>query len=145
MAEAIKGLNRVKKKNDDRAKALHRLTKKVVTLCANDVMNTALQSIKQKGTGRTYERYNPRRTHTASAPNMPPATDTGFLGQNISIDVKTRSDGAVVGQIISAAPYSKALEFGTVEMQQRPFMRPALEQNKRNINRRFRQAKLIKK
>ena len=92
-----------------------------------------------------YERYNARRSHQASAPDMPPATDTGFLGQNISMNVKTRSDGAVVAQIVSAAPYSKALEYGTTEIHQRPFMRPALTKNRRNINRKFRNANLIKK
>ena len=145
MAESLKGLKKTKSKNETRKKDVVRITKRVLTSCAADVMNTALESIKNKGTGRVYERYNPRRSHQASAPDMPPATDTGFLGQNISMNVKTRSDGAVVAQIVSAAPYSKALEYGTTEIHQRPFMRPALTKNRRNINRKFRTANLIKK
>lgn len=145
MAESLKGLKKTKSKNETRKKDVVRITKRVLTSCAADVMNTALESIKNKGTGRVYERYNPRRSHQASAPDMPPATDTGFLGQNISMNVKTRSDGAVVAQIVSAAPYSKALEYGTTEIHQRPFMRPALTKNRRNINRKFRNANLIKK
>ena len=145
MAESLKGLKKTKSKNESRKKDVVRITKRVLTSCAADVMNTALESIKNKGTGRVYERYNPRRSHQASAPDMPPATDTGFLGQNISMNVKTRSDGAVVAQIVSAAPYSKALEYGTTEIHQRPFMRPALTKNRRNINRKFRNANLIKK
>mgnify|MGYP003649620523 FL=1 len=39
----------------------------------------------------------------------------------------------MVGQIISSAPYSKHLEFGTTNMTERPFMQPALEKNKRKI------------
>ena len=145
MAESLKGLKKTKSKNETRKKDVVRITKRVLTSCAADVMNTALESIKNKGTGRVYERYNPRRSHQASAPDMPPATDTGFLGQNISMNVKTRSDGAVVAQIVSAAPYIKALEYGTTEIHQRPFMRPALTKNRRNINRKFRNANLIKK
>ena len=145
MAESLKGLKKTKSKNETRKKDVVRITKRVLTSCAADVMNTALESIKNKGTGRVYERYNPRRSHQASAPDMPPATDTGFLGQNISMNVKTRSDGAVVAQIVSAARYSKALEYGTTEIHQRPFMRPALTKNRRNINRKFRNANLIKK
>jgi HK97 gp10 family phage protein len=45
----------------------------------------------------------------------------------------------LVGQIISAAPYSKALEFGTVNMQPRPFMQPALNKNKNKIVKMFMQ------
>ena len=145
MPETIRGLKELKKKNEQRKKVIMNITKSVVLRCANDVKNTAQESIKQKGTGRTYRKYNPNRTHTASAPNMPPATDTGFLGANISLNVEAKSDGSVVGQIISAAPYSKALEFGTTEIVQRPFMRPALHKNRKNIREKFKKAKLIKK
>jgi len=106
---------------------------------------TAQESIKKKGTGRIYQKYNPRVEHRASAPNQPPATDTGFLGQNITMNVKTQPNGSVVGQVISAAPYSKALEFGTVNMQPRPFMQPALNKNKSRIVKIFQQEGVIKK
>ena len=107
--------------------------KEYVTRATNMVENTAQESIKKKGTGRTYQKYNPRVTHTASASGQPPATDSGFLGQNITMKVDVKSNGTVVGQIISAAPYSKALEFGTTKMDARPFMQPALEKNRRKI------------
>ena len=89
-----------------------------------------VQSISYKGTGRTYEKYRPRRTHTASAPNEPPATDTGFLVNNIF--VKFDSDKLGVS-VESRANYSLALEFGTSKMAARPFMQPALESNKSKI------------
>ena len=73
----------------------------------------------------------------ASAPNQPPATDTGFLVSQITMDVDVKANGSVVGQIISAAPYSKHLEFGTVNMEPRPFMHPALMKNKRKIQAMF--------
>jgi len=105
----------------------------LVKLATIMVEKTAQESIKAGGTGKLYQKYNPRVEHRASAPGQPPATDSGFLGQNITINVKTKTDGTVIGQIVSAAPYSKALEFGTVNMQPRPFMQPALMKNKRKI------------
>jgi len=105
--------------------------KEYVTRATNMVENTAQESIKKRGTGRTYKRGD--ISHTASAAGQPPATDTGFLGQNITMKVSVKSNGTVVGQIISAAPYSKALEFGTTQIDARPFMQPALEKNRRKI------------
>ena len=104
-----------------------------VTRGTGMVMNTAKESITKGGTGKTYEKYNPRRTHTASAAGQPPASDEGILVNDITMNVRTKTDGSVIGQIISAAPYSKALEFGTVNIQARPFMQPALQKNKRKI------------
>ena len=101
--------------------------KEYVTRGTLMVQNDAKKSILAGGTGRTYEKYEPRRTHIASAPNQPPASDTGFLASNITMDVDVKSNGTVVGQIISSAPYSKHLEFGTTNMTERPFMQPALE------------------
>ena len=111
--------------------------KEYVTRGTLMVQNTAKQSILAGGTGKTYQKYEPRRTHTASAPNQPPASDTGFLASQITMDVDVKANGTVVGQIISAAPYSKHLEFGTVNMTERPFMQPALMKNKRKIEAMF--------
>lgn len=111
--------------------------KEYVTRGTLMVQNTAKKSILAGGTGKTYQKYEPRRTHTASAPNQPPASDTGFLASQITMDVDVKPNGTVVGQIISAAPYSKHLEFGTVNMTERPFMQPALMKNKRKIQSMF--------
>jgi HK97 gp10 family phage protein len=116
--------------------------KEYVTRGTMMVQNTAKESILKGGTGRTYEKYEPRRTHTASAPNQPPASDTGFLASQITMDVDVKSNGTVVGQIISSAPYSKALEFGTTQMTERPFMQPALEKNRRKIESMFKKGVL---
>jgi HK97 gp10 family phage protein len=112
--------------------------KEYVTRGTMIVQNTAKKSILAGGTGRTYEKYEPRRTHTASAPNQPPASDTGFLANNITMEVNTESNGTVVGKIISSAPYSKFLEFGTTNITERPFMQPALQKNKQKILNLFR-------
>jgi HK97 gp10 family phage protein len=79
-------------------------------------------------TGISYKRRN--ITHKASAPGEPPATDTGFLVSQIFAKVDVNKLGA---QVESRAPYSKFLEFGTVNMEARPFLMPAFEQSKPRI------------
>ena len=103
------------------------------------VEGTAKESIQKGGTGILYEKYKPRRSHRASAPKEPPATDTGFLVSNISMNVKKEPNGVIIGQVISSAPYSEHLEFGTTNMTERPFMHPALEKNRRKIQALFNQ------
>ena len=116
--------------------------KQYVTRASMLVQNTAKESIMKGGTGIEYKKYEPTRNHRASAPNEPPASDTGFLVSQITMQVKTFANGSVEGSIISAAPYSKALEFGTTNMTERPFMQPALEKNKRKIENMFKKGVL---
>ena len=84
--------------------------------------------------GRIYEKYKPRRTHRASAPGQPPATDTGFLAAHITTVLDMDGLGASVE---SQAVYSKALEFGhqykTHKLAARPFLFPAFERLKPRI------------
>ncbi len=103
----------------------------LVGRAGNLVRNTAVQSIQQGAkSGVVYEKYNPRRTHKASSAGQPPATDTGFLVNNIALKIDADSLGASVE---SRADYSVFLEFGTSKMSARPFMQPALESNKGKI------------
>ena len=60
--------------------------KNLLGTSGNMVRNTAVESILSGGGGgTTYEKYNPRRTHTASADGQPPSSDTGFLASNIEL------------------------------------------------------------
>jgi len=142
----IKNLDSFKKKLDNKLTAKAKKNVMIaVTRGTNLVENTAKESIlsgNKSGVTRTL--YNPRRTHTSSAQGEAPANDTGFLASQITMNVTSDINGAVVGQVISAAPYSKALEFGTTNMMARPFMQPALEKNKRKIVRIFKQQGVIK-
>lgn len=105
--------------------------RQLVGRAGNLVRNTAVQSINQGAkSGVMYEKYNPRRTHRASAAGEPPATDTGFLVNNIALKLDVDGLGASVE---SRADYSQFLEFGTSKMAARPFMQPALEENKPKI------------
>jgi HK97 gp10 family phage protein len=107
------------------------------------VANTAIQSIAKGGRGRAYSRKS-QPPHIASAPGDPPATDTGELIRNITTNVKKDFGGKLVGQIISGAPYSAHLEFGTTQMEKRPFLQPALKNNHAKIIAKFKKAGLTK-
>lgn len=74
-------------------------------------------------TGRTYQKYNPRRTHRASAPGDAPARDTGRLVS--SVDFTRRGDTAVT--VGSQLAYASMLEFGTSRIAPRPAWVPAVE------------------
>ena len=93
------------------------------------IRGEAIRSIQSGAkSGKTYKRYNPTRTHKASAPGEAPASDTGFLVSNIR--VKEQKD---VVQVRSEASYSKFLEYGTSKMLARPFLFPAMEKSKPKI------------
>ena len=90
---------------------------------ANIVRDEILRLIQQTPhTGLVYRRRG--ITHQASAPGEPPASDTGNLVQNITIEVDARNLKAT---ITSNAEYADALEFGTSKMEPRPYMRVGLE------------------
>lgn len=74
-------------------------------------------------TGRTYQKYNPRRTHQASAPRQAPQSDTGTLAGSVYLDINPRT--ATVG---SALAYAAALEYGTRRMAPRPVWAPVADE-----------------
>lgn len=109
--------------------------KNIILAGANDVRNTAVKSINDhQSSGETYVKYNPKRIHTASSAGNPPNTDTGYLANNIHVSIDRDGLGASVE---SRADYSEALEFGTSKMAARPFMQPALEENRAKIKAMF--------
>lgn len=93
------------------------------------IRGEAIRSI-QTGpkSGHTYEKYNPRRTHKASAPGQAPASDTG----NLVSQIMSVADGKNT-LVESRAEYSKFLEFGTSKMLPRPFLFPASEKSTKKI------------
>jgi len=106
------------------------------------VRNTAVMSIVQ----------NPRRgpevrrrgqTFNISAAGDPPAQDQGILSAGITMEVKMSHSGGEA-TITTSAPYSAALEFGTVNMAARPFMLPALQNNRKKILEIFKRRGIIR-
>ena len=94
---------------------------------AVDAQGHAKKSINQQsGSGATYRKTSPKRTHKASAPGEPPNTDTGALVNSIFFEFSENGLAATVG---SRLIYAAALEFGTRNgrIEARPFIQPAAE------------------
>ena len=105
------------------------VVKNIIASGVQDTMNTAKTSIQQhQSKGRTYGK------HTASVAGNPPNSDTGFLANNIFMVLDADKLG---GAVESRADYSGFLEFGTSKMGARPYLQPALEENRPKIRRMF--------
>ena len=103
--------------------------KNIIASGVQDTMNTAKTSIQQhQSKGRTYGK------HSASVAGNPPNSDTGFLASNIFMVLDADKFG---GAVESRADYSGFLEFGTSKMGARPYLQPALEENRPKIRRMF--------
>ncbi len=91
----------------------------------------ALDSLRRDDkSGRIYQRGTIVRR--ASAPGEPPARDTGRLQGALGSDVLVRAK-EVIGVVFAQTDYARALELGTPKLKPRPFLRPALLNNKRQI------------
>jgi len=97
--------------------------KGIVQGTAQNIRTHAIKSI-QRGTksGIVYEKTSPKRTHRASAPGEAPATDTGRLAGSIRADIE-----GLKAEVVADTEYAAWLEFGTQNIQPRPFLVPALE------------------
>jgi len=124
MKSKITGLENLKKKLDKISKKAKEDVQKAVITGALIVEGEAKKSIQQSsGTGRTYG------NHTASSPGNAPRTDTGRLVSSIATE-----PGDLEAKVGTGLDYGKYLEFGTSVMAARPWLFPALERNKKKIN-----------
>lgn len=71
------------------------------------------------------------KNHFPSKPGEPPNADTRHLDTNIETKLEDTYHPRVT--VTSHAEYSAALEYGTEKMAARPFMRPALEKNRKEV------------
>ena len=69
------------------------------------------------------------KNHVPSAPGQPPNQDTGVLANNI----ETVQKAPLLVEVSSNAPYSTPLEFGTSRMAARPFMAPARDAERAEV------------
>lgn len=73
---------------------------------------------------RDYPDGVPKAPHTASSPGAPPTSESGDLLRALGIELKVvRVNEVVVGVGVMGAPHWKYLEFGTIWMEPRPFVR----------------------
>lgn len=104
------------------------VVREVVTDLVMDTQAFAISGIQSGGGGRTYQKYNPRRTHTASAAGGYPATDTGRLASSVRVILPTAT--SLSGEVGTAVKYGAWLEFGTSRMAARPWLLPSFERAK---------------
>lgn len=128
----VEGIEDVLRAFDRLGAAGHREGKRAVRASLEKVRGDAIKSI-QRGTksGRVYERAgeaNLSATHQASAPGEAPATDTGALVGSIQV-----TQQGMAGQVATKLEYGFWLEYGTLQMAERPFLRPALAENQQYI------------
>jgi hypothetical protein len=102
-----------------------------IQYAALDGQRYVMQSFGTGARGRTYRRR--RKYHVASAAGSPPAVDTGALKNSISIEKPARFRR----YIVVGVEHGMHLEFGTVNMAARPFMRPMAEWLRGNMRRLF--------
>lgn len=100
--------------------------KAIVQGTAQNIRTHAIKSI-LRGTksGIEYQKYSPRRKHRASAAGEAPASDTGRLAGAIRADIEGRQ-----AEVVADTEYAAWLEFGTQEIDPRPFMVPAMERER---------------
>ena len=101
----------------------------VVEMMGQKSRTAAIKRVqKPPKTGRVYKRGKGRNlspTHQASAPGQSPATDTGTLASSIQF---VRS--GINGFLFSRLKYAPWLEYGTQNMEPRPFMHPSVNENR---------------
>lgn len=96
---------------------------------AVELRGDVIQSVQNgPASGRTYQKYKPRRVHTASAPGQPPMSDTGRLASSIYFTESFGARRGLEAQVGSNVVYARYLEYGTSRMAARPFFRPAVEE-----------------
>lgn len=115
MADIFKNIESLKSKAEAE-------TARAVRATAQAIRNDAIISVKSHlSAGKVYTRGTVK--HVASKPGSPPNQDRGTLTRNIRV---TMNDD-LTADVSSNAPYSAALEFGTSNIDARPFMTPAVE------------------
>ena len=126
----VKNLKKVMSQLGRLGKDLEQPFREVVKGGGQLIRAEAVRSIQSGAkSGIVYEKYNPRRSHRASAPGQAPASDTGNLVSKIRVKQKNQNTTIVE----SSADYSAFLEYGTSKMQPRPFLFPAFIKSKEKI------------
>lgn len=103
------------------------------------VQRTAQESMTNTkvNTAISYYTHNKKIPHHPSFPDNPPAVDTGTLRRSITSQV---DEPTLTGKVGSNVEYAPELEFGSSKIAPRPWLRPALEQNEKNIEKILAQA-----
>jgi HK97 gp10 family phage protein len=124
---------------DDGAKIIAAMTKKqrhvvrAVDAGALMVQGEAQTSIlRGPKTGRVYPLPG-GKTHQASAPGEPPASNTGNLASSIQPNYRIDTERTKQTDVVARANYAGFLEEGTSRMDARPFLAKALQKMRKKI------------
>lgn len=131
----VEGMEELQANMASLAKEYGKAVAKAGVAGAELVRGAAIKSIQSTSDGGQVIRSRPgggTYTHTVSADGEAPNTDTGRLVSSIQVDVNPL--GIFVG---STLQYAGHLEFGTSAMEPRPWLNPALESQRRNIEKLF--------
>lgn len=115
---------------------------------AGDIMSERLIELIQEQirtgpkTGRLYQRYNPRRTHRASAPGQSPANDQGTLAASFTAVPQKLNQYAYKNIVGSNLVYAAALQYGnpTTKLLPRPYFDVAIRRLRAEVQDLLRQA-----
>ena len=130
----MQGLSELMAQLQSLGKASDQIVLETITDLVTDTHQFAVDGIAgPPKSGVTYEKYDPRRTHTASAPGQYPATDTGRLLGGVRMELPTPS--RMIGRVGTAVQYGPYLEFGTSRMAARPWLLPSFEKAKIGVAR----------
>lgn len=100
------------------------------------IHSTAIKSIQDNSSGTKQKRYKPDRTVRASKPGNPPNTDTGRLVKSIDFNFE---NGGLTGEVGTNLKYGRYLEFGTQNMEPRPWLSVAARSVKGKMSKIFKQ------
>lgn len=137
MTVQIEGVQEVGRKLEALAKMYGRATADAAIAGGQIVRSEAIKRIQEQSPGSAGTRYRNgggSYTHTASADGDAPNTDTGRLVSSVQVEV-TQSF-VFVG---STLDYAGWLEWGTTDMAARPWLHPAKEARRDDIERLFQQ------
>lgn len=104
-----------------------------VQATAQGLRGNAIRYIQRSpASGIVYQKSEPNRVHRASAPGQAPATDTERLAGSIKAEISGKA-----ATVTADTEYAAFLEFGTQHMEPRPYMTPAMEEERPRFNKRL--------
>jgi len=107
--------------------------KQAVYAGALDVHRHAIEAISAPKSGVLVKVSKTGRPHKRSAAGEAPAVETGRLKTSLHV---TASSDKAEAEVVAPTSYAVHLEFGTRDMRMRPFLKPALDDNREQIKER---------
>lgn len=134
MTVTVTGIESLKRKLKSLGSDMEEAVFSGVILTANGIRTDAIKSIQAPSMGTWVKRSRQgggTYDHVAAKENSAPNTDTGKLVASLAVEPNR---GGVYALIGSNLDYAEFLEFGTSKMGARPFLQPALDKNKGDLN-----------